>query len=435
MPNSLKRLFWPIKPSLARHGKPNACLSAVLALALALALSLPRGPVLAQDTNAYRLTVGDQISVRVLSWNAVTLQFETYAALAGDFAVQSNGDLVLPLLAPVPAEGRTAIGLAAVLGERYRDRLGLPDPPSVTLEVTQFGPIFVLGDVARPGRYDFAPGLTAIQGVALAGGVYRLADAQGDGLAGIIRAAGSLEEVSADLARQRMTLARLEAMLADAERFDRPDLPLPPGGIEVQDALFAQALDQFESNRVRRDRALASIDESRALLDTELAALRGKLDGVQRQLQLVRESVGTMESLLERGLARSPALVSLQRTQIELEARELDTETAIFRAQQRMSDLDREVSDLRTGLRLQTLDELQRAEAQVQRLEARRAMLHRLLAGAEPVARADSDVVQTELLYSILRREGDREVRLPADEGTRLAPRDVLIVANMPVEE
>jgi polysaccharide export outer membrane protein len=77
--------------------------------------------------------------------------------------------MALPLLGVVPAGGLTAKALA----DRIIDALvkgNLYTTPSVSVEITTYRPIFVLGEVAKPGQYPFQPGMTVVTAAAVAGG-------------------------------------------------------------------------------------------------------------------------------------------------------------------------------------------------------------------------------------------------------------------------
>lgn len=117
---------------------------------------LPRLPPAAGE---YRLAPGDQLRV-------ITAGDE---ALTGEFRVADNGRIALPLLGPVPAATRTPRGLQEDIAERLRDG-GLFRDPSVSVEVITTRPIYVLGEVNRPGQYPFQAGMTVVSAVAAAGG-------------------------------------------------------------------------------------------------------------------------------------------------------------------------------------------------------------------------------------------------------------------------
>ena len=108
---------------------------------------------------AYRLGPGD--TVRLLTYGE--------DALSGDFRVSAAGTIAVPLLGGVRAAGLTP----AELGQSVADllvRAKLLQNPSVAAEVTAYRPIFVLGEVNKPGEYPYQPGMTVVTAAAVAGG-------------------------------------------------------------------------------------------------------------------------------------------------------------------------------------------------------------------------------------------------------------------------
>lgn len=144
---------------IARRALIAASGSAVLALA---GCGLPGDslpPVSPPPAGAYRLGPGDKI--------AITLFGEKQ--LSGAFAVNDSGNVALPLMGDVHAAGLTSDQLASAIEERLRSA-GLYRDPKVAVEVTKYRPIFILGEVAKPGQYPYQPGMTVLTAVAVAGG-------------------------------------------------------------------------------------------------------------------------------------------------------------------------------------------------------------------------------------------------------------------------
>lgn len=110
-------------------------------------------------TGAYHLGAGDQI--RILTYND--------PQLSNSFSVSDAGTIAFPLLGTVTAAGQTPENFAASLSGQLGTR-GLLHKPSVSVEVTQYRPVFVLGEVQKPGQYNYLPGMTMETVVALAGG-------------------------------------------------------------------------------------------------------------------------------------------------------------------------------------------------------------------------------------------------------------------------
>jgi polysaccharide export outer membrane protein len=106
----------------------------------------------------YRLDSGDRLRVTVFG----------QADLSGEFSVDGAGVVSMPLMHPVKARGLTSFEFArhleAVLGERLlRD-------PSVSVEIAQYRPFFILGEVNQPGQYPYVNGMTVRMAAAIAGG-------------------------------------------------------------------------------------------------------------------------------------------------------------------------------------------------------------------------------------------------------------------------
>ena len=108
---------------------------------------------------AYSLGPGDQ--VRIITFGEDNL--------TGEFRVNDSGNIALPLVGAVHAAGLTSGDLEAAVAAALR-RGNLVRNPSVAVEVIAYRPIYVLGEVNKPGQYPYQPGMTVVTAVAVAGG-------------------------------------------------------------------------------------------------------------------------------------------------------------------------------------------------------------------------------------------------------------------------
>jgi polysaccharide export outer membrane protein len=123
-------------------------------------------PLPPASTAAYRLGPGDRVRI-------ITLADES---LTGEFRVGDDGAVELPMLGAVRAAGLTPTALGKSVAAALL-RNGLERDPSVSVEVSAYRPIFVLGEVNKPGEFAYQPGMTVVAAVALAGGfTYRAID-------------------------------------------------------------------------------------------------------------------------------------------------------------------------------------------------------------------------------------------------------------------
>jgi polysaccharide export outer membrane protein len=107
---------------------------------------------------AYTLDSGDRLRVVVFR----------HEDLSGEFEVDGGGAFAMPLIGQVDAAGLTTQQLQDRIAERLRD--GYLVDPQISIEVLNYRPFFILGEVNRPGQYPYASGMSVINAVALAGG-------------------------------------------------------------------------------------------------------------------------------------------------------------------------------------------------------------------------------------------------------------------------
>jgi len=151
--------------SRALSSKTNRMrVKAALAMALATAMAgcggrgAVEGPSVAAGSPIYRLAADDKVRVNVYGEEGLT----------GTYVIGSNGDLSYPLLGAVKAAGLSVPELQAVLTNRLR-RDFVKDA-KVSVDITEYRPFFVLGEVNRSGQYSYRVGLTVNAAVATAGG-------------------------------------------------------------------------------------------------------------------------------------------------------------------------------------------------------------------------------------------------------------------------
>src|SRR5690606_7292252 len=113
--------------------------------------------------------------------------------------------------------------LADAIATRLQDQIGLVRKPDTTVEIVEFPPVYVVGDVNAPGQYQFRSGMTVLQTLALAGGEYR--DAEGTKSQEQIRLISELQSTDNEILRSQSKIARLEAELTGASIIAFPPVP------------------------------------------------------------------------------------------------------------------------------------------------------------------------------------------------------------------
>jgi polysaccharide export outer membrane protein len=107
----------------------------------------------------YRLGPGDQVRISVFDQPNVS----------GEFAVDGAGVIAFPLLGLVEGGGKTAGELAQLIADGLTEN-GYLVNPQVVVQVSQFRPYYIFGEVGEPGAYPYTTGLTVRNAVAAARG-------------------------------------------------------------------------------------------------------------------------------------------------------------------------------------------------------------------------------------------------------------------------
>lgn len=89
--------------------------------------------------------------------------------LTRDVVIRPDGLISMPLIGDVPAAGLTANQLAKRIADRLTKFIATPTVSVQLKEVNSYF-IYILGEVARPGKYPLKSYATVLQGISLAGG-------------------------------------------------------------------------------------------------------------------------------------------------------------------------------------------------------------------------------------------------------------------------
>src|SRR5262245_12806614 len=116
-------------------------------------------PIMAQPPGDYILGPGDVVTVSV--WQK--------EALSRTVPVRPDGKISLPLLHDIQAAGLTAMQLRDKLTVALAEFLATPEVSVIVAEVHNFR-VSVIGEVLKPGVYEFRSTASVLEAIAMAGG-------------------------------------------------------------------------------------------------------------------------------------------------------------------------------------------------------------------------------------------------------------------------
>lgn len=398
------------------------------AVAAALLLTSPLS-ALAQD-GQYRLGTADKLRIRVAEWQPADGTIRNWDVINGDYSVGPSGTLSLPFIGQLNVAGKTAGEVGEAIGTELQSKFALRNLPSASVEVAQFRPVFLTGDVQTPGEYPYAPNMTVLKAVSLAGGLRR-SDAGQRFARDFINARGDAAVYDDQRGRLLARQARLLAEVSGSQEIKKT--PEMEKVVNI-DALLESESALMKSRTERYTLQLKALKDLRELLDSEVESLRKKSESQQRQLQLANEDKEKVNRLNEQGLALAQRRISAEERAAEVEASLLDIDTNALRAKQDINKAIQDEINLRNDWDAQRSKELQDTQAELQKLNLQlstsRELMSEALAQSAEALRFDPSGKSASISYVVVRENDGQSKEIKVEETTALQPGDVIKVSS-----
>ncbi|WP_370451586.1 polysaccharide biosynthesis/export family protein [Mesorhizobium sp.] len=397
---------------------------AVAGLALLLAV-----PAMAGD---YQLGPQDKLNIRIAEWQTVEGTFRDWSAINGEYSVGPAGTLSVPFAGELPAAGKTTAEIAAAISETLQRKLALSDRPEASVEMVQFRPFYISGEVQSPGQFPYVPELTVLKAISVAGGIRRNAENGPQQDRDLITAKGNYDIYDDQRLRLVVRRARIDAELADKTTFEAPK--------EVADdpkvaTIVADEMAVLTSDQKKLKLKLQALDDLKNLLQNEIESLQKKIVNQQRQVDLAKEQLDSVGALAQKGLVVQTRVLNSEQTIADLQGQILDYETAILTAKQSISKATQDATDAENTLRSSLASDRQQVETDLKEAELRVGMQKGLMTVAsDPATQAamtNSD--QPALLYALVRVVNGKTTEVAATEDTPVQPGDVIKVKLAPM--
>lgn len=367
-----------------------------------------------------RLGVSSKLNQRSGSSSANLVE---RAELTGVYTVQADGQIVLPILGSIAAEGKTTAELEQRLEAIFQNALGREARASVLLEERQ--PIYFVDRRKQSGTLKYTPGMTVLHAVA---------------------SAGASEDVRSDV------YVRMER-LRERERQEKAREKLKP--LHARLAVLTAEAAGKEAKPQGRLTSLVGEKEANAAVEVELQRRRVILDSqrpmaesytavvaVAKQekanlltkLAIVEESIknhGTrndaVESLRSRGNASGYLTAQVKSELANARVLREDILNQIAVADLKVTQAEKDLNKLIADTKAERERELRTVESEVKELEATLIGTQRMIDDLDlSVYRTSADAERQ--TFEIVRRTSSGSEKIKADELTELRPGDLVRV-------
>jgi polysaccharide export outer membrane protein len=358
--------------------------------------------------------------------------------------VQLDGTLTFPVVGTFIVEGLEFSQVRAKLqsamaGKIFRMRT--PDGrelsrmfelDEVAATIVEYRPVFVTGDVTRPGEQTFRPRMTVRQALASAGGF----SAQARATATSFDAANLRSEYVTgwlNLAREHARVWRIKTELGEDVELDQKAIPPAP----VQSATMSQIVNLEIEYRTARSsdherakeflrRSIQEADKQVVVLSQQKVAEEEGVQSDAQELQKARAAYGN-------GSIPSPRVAEFRRAVLYSSTRQLQTTNQLMQVQRSRAELARELEKIDDQRQIRLLAELQDAGVKLVGEQAKlRGVEEKLqLAGLRPPRTSDG---ASNADIAVFRSSINGKERHSADADTELQPGDVIEVALRPAD-
>ncbi|WP_164745817.1 polysaccharide biosynthesis/export family protein, partial [Mesorhizobium sp. M7A.F.Ca.CA.002.09.1.1] len=347
----------------------------LLATCLAMALVVP-DMAAAGD---YRLGSQDKLTIRVAEWQTVEGTFRDWSAVNGEYTVGPSGTLSVPFAGELPASGKTTSEIATAIGEALQKKLALSDRPEASVEMAQFRPFYISGEVQNPGQFPYVPDLTVLKAISVAGGIRRNADYGPQLGKDLVTAKGNFDVSDDQRIRLIVRRARIDADMAGKASFD---VPKEVEGDPRLPAIVADEMTILTADQKALKLKLEALDDLKGVLESEIESLQKKIVNQQQQVDLAQQQLASIGPLAQKGLIANARLLDSRQSVADLQGKILDYETAILTAKQSISKAKQDAIDAQNTLSSNLATARQQTEADLNEAALKANMQKGLIAQA-----------------------------------------------------
>jgi polysaccharide export outer membrane protein len=400
---------------------------AAASLALAATIGLASGAGAAD----YRLAIGDTLEI-----SAVGLP-----ELKHRVQVNPDGEVSLPLGGQIRVSGSTLAEVRAKVrallptkefrrrNEEGREYPVILTPAEIDVAIAEYRPIYLSGDVAKPGEQTYRPGMTVRQAVALGGGYDIMRLRMNNPFLEQAELRSEYNSLWTEFAREQVRISRLDAELNGATELNRETLAKTP-----TDGKLATELESFEARQLttRNDdyhKEKTYLSEALSKEDGRIANLTEQNQKEKEGAQADAEDLSRVQELFRKGNVPITRVVESRRSLLLASTRQLQTASELAQVERQRQEFGRRSERLDDQRRLEILRDL--ADAKV-RLAGIRSKLEAASEKLVYVGMVKSQLVRgnaSKPQVTIYRRGGDEPERLAVGEDADLLPGDVVEVA------
>jgi polysaccharide export outer membrane protein len=378
----------------------------------------------------YRVSIGDVLEVAVAG----------VPDLRHRAAVQMDGNISLPLVGMLPVAGlpvsqiRANIG-AALASKVFRQRTAdgreaviVIDANEVTTTVAEYRPIYINGDVSKPGEYPYRPATTARQLVAVAGGYDIMRNRMNNPYLESADLRSEYASLWTEFAKEQAHMWRIKNELGDGSQISPRALRDVPIAQSAISEIVNAETEYLKTKQSDYQREKAFLQRGVRQGDDEVSVLSEQQKGEEQGVQSDLEELQKVTDLLGKGSVTSPRVTDARRAVLLSSTRKLQASAQLMQVKKQQDEFTRKLEKLDDQRRLDLLRELQDTSVKLNQI---REKLQSVGEKLQYTAMVRSQLVRgagNKAEIAIFRKGEKGPERIVASEDTELQPGDAVEV-------
>ena len=349
-----------------------------------------------------------------------------HTELSGQYAVQLDGSLFIPLLGKVTVGNRTRDGLRKLLADRVRTAFA--GRATVVIRIVSRQPIYVAGRIPRPGRYEYTPGMVVLNAILLAG----------------MPRPGQDSWRHFDIARMKEHLQKSDARMAEMVA-KRDALVALRDGVDV---VGSKELVKLVGEKDAQKRVASAIALARLQINKDKErekTLNDRLAALKKQRTILLDSLADAAAALKHKTARLNSMQKMRRKRIitdntyyellsavdDSKGRWNDLRASIANLEQRIVDVYGKKSEVIANAHIARERKIEELESLITQAKVTRRTLAPAIGYDLNTSILKKDLVE----FTIIRRTTTGLVRISANRFSPLRPGDIVEVVTEIADE
>jgi polysaccharide biosynthesis/export protein len=378
----------------------------------------------------YRVNIGDVLEVAVPG----------VPELRHRAPVQVDGNISLPLAGTLSVAGlplpqiQAKVG-AALASKVFRQRTSdgrevviVIDANEVTTVVAEYRPIYVNGDVSKPGEYPYRPATTARQVIAVAGGYDIMHIRMNNPYLESADLRSEYGSLWTEFAKEQAHMWRIKNELGDGSQISPQvlrDVPIAQSAIsEIVNA----ETEYLKTKQSDYQREKAFLQRGVRQGDAEVNVLSEQQKKEEEGFQSDLEELQKVADLFGKGSLISPRVTDARRAVLLSSTRKLQTSAQLMQVKKQQEEVARKLEKLDDQRRLDLLRELQDTSVKLNEIREKLQSVGEKLQYTAMVRSQLARGADNKPEIAIIRKGEKGQERIIASEDTELQPGDAVEV-------